>query len=596
MIRNKKASKKEKKLSKQQEQVLKENKKKAKKYPDKYYLTPSGRLKEYKENSKAKFMRNSRAKKGTKPANVSIDYTEKLYDVVYPMRECGRRVKNSEPTLVWNEEKAELLTWQILYQSKIKFSRFSFFDVSGNRHILVKYNEVIKSIKNRTIDISKGIYANQKHHIIISNQNTSYRGYGEDKRFKEILKALKNNYCFTFYAKGNPEPITIFSDKKLYSYRTSIDWDKRAQLIEVNPENIDSPRWNEEMQGFWLYLGRLVTPSKVKKYEESFEIVKNLSVIMTAKTVMENTMTNFFDLEPTDYKDFDVPSAKDMPYYLKKDTLPGWENFSYGNCNLMIFGDKEKKIEPQIVLLCRKYPEIMKPYLKDYKSFRNFLQDVYYLSGYLYHPWVLSFVEGLSIHYAKLLKVPFNNFEGYEDYEEYNKSFYSCLKSPLRKKVLNFSLFNRGIPSVPDNYKNLQELYDYLKERTEFCLPDWLARMDVPILDKRMRKESRTPYLNWISTGKMMHHILKEIYEDKHGEIYCLADKALIYFFTPKVKALANDRVRQANLKNQFYKERDNLIVSYVEKFFTNIYLPQKKKEQARVLGSRTHRKTNYIH
>lgn len=334
----------------------------------------------YKKNSRAADMKKSRDK-NKRPANISVDYTEELFDLEYPLDKRGRKIRNSKPIKkVYNQDKAELLIFKLDYQTKIKYTVLHFFDVDGNEYETDNIDGIKDFVLNGTIDLSKGIYANQKHHLDISRNEVRFCNYSDIGCYNNAYNRMsKRDYMMIYYSKNTNEKKKIYSVYDLHKIKDEIDWDKKVLIVEKNPEKKNSSRWNDKYNGYWLMISKLSTPKQVDEFKVKHCVEKPIKNCVLIKTLID-----FYAIE----LDFD------KEVFDKK--VKSYDTFSYKRCNKLLQTGKIMK-------------NIAKYYSKYIKhNFRDFLHQIErftYLKGKLFKDNCKTFLYSLSINLAKTLDI-----------------------------------------------------------------------------------------------------------------------------------------------------------------------------------------------
>ena len=241
----------------------------------------------YKKNSKAKSMAKSRAKRA-RPKNISPDYTEEIYDLIKELDSNGKKVRNGKVTKVLNKDKCEELIKKLAYQFKIKKTTLIYNLIDGSKKIASNIDAIVQDIFSGQIDISQGIYANQFYHLDISRNNIKFMTFSDFGCYTNARKYLMKYKNSIIHAElKNKQNIVIKNLHELKEAKDLINWNGNVRWYTTTPKNKDTDKWNNEMNGYWLPLGRLSTEEDIKKYETDICISAPFKNILNIKYIVD---------------------------------------------------------------------------------------------------------------------------------------------------------------------------------------------------------------------------------------------------------------------------------------------------------------------
>lgn len=278
----------------------------------------------YSENSKAALMRKMREKQGYKPRNISPDYRNQMYDLIYEKDKNGKKIRNSIIIYKLNEKKRDVLLYKLKYQTKIRHTTFIYFLQNGEKVTTKIFKKIETDIILEKIDLSKGIYVIQYRHCNIGRENIKYSEYSDSELYHNARRLMLRHKVskIKFYTKSDNSIIEVSNLKSLKQYKEDIDWNKLVYWYECIPVNINNSRWNEEIGGYWLNLPKLCDEDKVSDFQLKHKVEKPLKSGITVKVSLERA---HFVGDDESIKDF-----KDKFSY-----------FSYEECN-KVFGNNIK--------------------------------------------------------------------------------------------------------------------------------------------------------------------------------------------------------------------------------------------------------------
>lgn len=269
----------------------------------------------YKENSRAKEQSNRR-KRNKRPDNISKDYTTFIYDLVK---------KDDKIIRILNKKRAEDLVWMLDYQFKIKFTKITFWVYGEDKpRVATKIEDIKDFILQGTIDLSRGLYAHQIHHVDICRKTRADFAGQSDKGMYNVIKnmMIKRGYYLICYFKGGKKKVYIFKIEDLTRLWKLIDFDRMTLLIEKRPEKEGERRWNAEYNGYWMVLGKLTTKEEARDFEIRNRVERPIRKISFIKSAMDEIAATNGSID------------SDMNF-LNFELLP-YDNFSYKRCNELL--------------------------------------------------------------------------------------------------------------------------------------------------------------------------------------------------------------------------------------------------------------------
>lgn len=278
----------------------------------------------YNENSKAALMRKTREKQGCKARNISPDYRNQIYDLIYDKDKNGKKIRNSVIIYRLNEKKRDILLYKLKYQTKIRHTTFIYFLQDGKKVVTKLFKKIETDIILEKIDLSKGIYVVQYRHCNIGRENIRYSEYSDSELYhnaRRLLLKFKSSKI-RLYLKSDGSTVEVFNLKDLKKYKEDIDWNRLVYWYECVPVNRNNSRWNEDIGGYWLNLPKLCDEDRVSDFQLKHKVEKPLKNGITIKVLTEKA---YFTNDRDALEDIKIK----------------FSSFSYEECN-SVFGSKIK--------------------------------------------------------------------------------------------------------------------------------------------------------------------------------------------------------------------------------------------------------------
>ena len=278
----------------------------------------------YNENSKAALMRKTREKQGCKARNISPDYRNQIYDLIYDKDKNGKKIRNSVIIYRLNEKKRDILLYKLKYQTKIRHTTFIYFLQDGKKVVTKLFKKIETDIILEKIDLSKGIYVVQYRHCNIGRENIRYSEYSDSELYhnaRRLLLKFKSSKI-RLYLKSDGSTVEVFNLKDLKKYKEDIDWNRLVYWYECVPVNRNNSRWNEDIGGYWLNLPKLCDEDRVSDFQLKHKVEKPLKNGITIKVLTEKA---YFTNDRDALEDIKIK----------------FSSFSYEECN-RVFGSKIK--------------------------------------------------------------------------------------------------------------------------------------------------------------------------------------------------------------------------------------------------------------
>lgn len=360
----------------------------------------------YKKNSRAEEQRNRRTV-NKRPKNISKDYTNFIYNKYTD--------KNRKVLRVLDKKRAEDLVWMLDYQFKIKFTILTFF-VYGMEEALKAYKiEDIKDyILQGKIDLSRGIYANQIHHVDLCRKTRpDFSGCSNKGMYRITKKMIKRGYYLICYLKKYKNKSYFWQTSKLDENWQLIDFDRMTLLIEKEPQGKGDDCWNEDYDGRWLQLGKLTTREEAKDFEIRNHIDRPLKKISFIKSQLDETAINSADIRDTEAELDEKVSI--------------YDNFSYERCSrLLETGEIMNIIDIYYGHLIEK---------SSFVSFKNQIYSCLVLVGNKLGRFYSKLIFSLVVRLARALNIKIEKSfllsdELHFDFVKTYKEFYYKVKNP----------------------------------------------------------------------------------------------------------------------------------------------------------------------
>ena len=374
----------------------------------------------YNENSKAALMRKTREKQGCRSRNISPDYRNQMYDLIYEKDKNGKKVRNSIIVYKLNEKKRDILLYKLKYQTKIRYTTFIYFLKNGRKVVTKSFKKIESAIMIEKIDLSEGIYVVQFRHCDIGRNNIRYSEYSDSELYHNARRLMLKYKVskIKFYRKSSGSTIEVSNLKSLKKYKDDIDWSKKVYWHECIPVNRNNSRWNEDIGGYWLNLPKLCDEDKVSDFQLKHKIEKPLKNGITIKVLTEKA-----------YFTGDREALEDVK--------TKFNYFSYEECN-KTFGSKIKDFIKKTTIAMRdvkidKYGDIIKHiydfiYVDNYIGRFNLDKDVqkgiftkmvYYLISKIFIKLGMKEVllknENTKKIYEEISKLNKSQFKQYDD-------------------------------------------------------------------------------------------------------------------------------------------------------------------------------------
>lgn len=319
----------------------------------------------YKKNSRAEEQRNRRTV-NKRPKNISKDYTNFIYNKYTD--------KDGKILRVLDQKRAEDLVWMLDYQFKIKFTILTFFIYGMEEALKANKIEDIKDyILQGKIDLSRGIYANQIHHVDLCRKTYPYLSGQSDEGMYEVVKhKMKQNYYLICYLKTtkNGRKTYVNTTNHLDLIWNKIDYDRMILLVKKEPQGKGSPCWNEDYDGRWLQLGKLTTREEAKDFETRNHVERPLQKLAYIKSQIDSDIAHNA-LVPQ----IKLETAEDNQIF---------HRFSYKRVNELL------KTGEIIKIICKYHEHLINK--ENFLSFKNQIQSCIQIVG-----------DKLSVFYSKLV-------------------------------------------------------------------------------------------------------------------------------------------------------------------------------------------------